>query len=70
MYLIDFNFNDYNHNETQVVVSKIRNNFPGAIIAVVISKEVPNHPYPLIRVELHGVVKVGSVGEWDRAIPR
>ena len=69
MYLIDFNFNNYSQGETQHVVSKIRKHFPGAIIAVVTTKDVPNHPYSLIRVELHGVTKVGSVGEWDNALP-
>ena len=70
MTLSNINFSNYSQSQIQSLVSILRKEFHGAIIAVVITEKIPNHPYTLIRVEHNGVTRVGSVGEWDRAIYR
>ena len=70
MTLSNINFNNYSQTQIQSLVSRLRQEFSGAIIAVVVTEKIPNYPYTLIRVEHNGVTRVGSVGEWDRAINR
>lgn len=70
MILSNINFNNYSQTQIQSLVSKLRQEFHGAIIAVITTDKIPNYPYTLIRVEHNGVTRVGSVGEWDRAINR
>jgi hypothetical protein len=70
MTLSNINFNNYSQTQIQSLVSKLRQEFHGSIIAVITTDKIPNHPYTLIRVEHNGVTRVGSIGEWDRAINR